>query len=71
MRDRYNSKMLLYVLDELFYIYAQIKNSHRDDKVVLAYEILCISANRCTDQHNGIEKMGVSNALALLNIEDA
>ena len=48
--------MLLYALDELFYVYAQIKNSQRDDKVVLAYEILCISANRCTDRRNGIEK---------------
>ena len=71
MRDGYHPKMLLYALDELFYIFAQIKNSHREDKVVLAYEILCISANRCTYQHNRIEKMGVPNALALLNIEDA
>ena len=60
MRDGYHPKMLLYALDELFYIYAQIKNSHSDDKVVLAYEILCISANRCTDQHNGIEKWAYS-----------
>ena len=29
MRDEYCPKMLLYVLDKLFYIYAQIKNSHR------------------------------------------
>ena len=71
MRDGYCPKMLLYPLDKLLYIYTQIKNSHRDDKVVLAYEILCISANRCTDQHNRIEKMGVPDALALLNIEDA
>ena len=71
MRDGYCPKMLLYALDKLFYVFAQIKNSHRDDKVVLAYEILCISANRCTDQCNGIEKMGVLDALALLNVEDA
>ena len=56
IRDGYHPKMLLYALDELFYIYAQIKNSQRDDKVMLAYEILCISANRCTDRCNGIEK---------------
>ena len=71
MRDGYHPKMLMYALDELFYIYAQIKNSQRDEKVVLAYEILCISANRCTDRCNGIEKTGVPDALALLNIEDA
>ena len=50
MRDRYHPKMLLYALHELFYIYAQVKNSQRpDEKLVLAYEILCISANCCTD----------------------
>ena len=50
MRDGYRPKMLLYVLDELFYVYAQVKNSQRvDDKLVLAYEILCISTNRRTD----------------------
>ena len=71
MRDGYHPKMLLYLLDKLFYVYAQIKNSQRDEKVVLAYEIFCISANRCTDRCNGIEKMGVPDALALLNVEDA
>ena len=71
MRDGYHSKMLLYALDKLFYVYAQIKNSPQNEKIMLAYEILCISGNRCTDRHKGIEKMGVPNALALLNIEDA
>ena len=50
MRDGYRPKMLLYALDKLFYIYAQVKNSRRPNKkLVLAYEILCISTNRCTD----------------------
>ena len=50
MRDGYHPKMLLYALDKLFYVYAQVKNSQRaDDKLMLAYEILCICANRCTD----------------------
>ena len=71
MRDGYRPKMLLYVLDELFYIYTQIKNSQRvDDKVVLAYEILCISTNPCMDWQNGVEKTGVPDALALLNVVD-
>ena len=71
MRDGYHPKMLLYVLDELFYVYVQIKNSQRvDNKLVLAYEILCISANWCTDQQNGIKKTGVPDALALLNMND-
>ena len=70
MRDRYHPKMLLYALDELFYVYAQIKDSPPDERVVLAYKILCILSNRCTDRCNGIEQTGVPDALALLNIED-
>ena len=71
MRDGYHPKMLLYALDELFYIYAQVKNSQRvDDKLMLAYEILCISANCCMDWQNGIKKTSMPNALALLNVED-
>ena len=71
MRDGYRPKMLLYALDKLFYVYAQIKNSQRaDDKLVLAYEILCISANHCMDWQNRVKKTGVPNALALLNMAD-
>ena len=66
MRDRYHPKMLLYVLDKLFYIYAQVKH----EKLMLTYEILCISANCCMDWCNGIEKTGMSDTLALLNVED-
>ena len=63
--------MLLYVLDELFYIYVQIKNSQRaDDKLVLTYEILCISTNRCADQQNGVEKTSMPDALALLSVNE-
>ena len=29
-----------------------------------------VSANRCTDRRNGIEKTGMPDALALLNVED-
>ena len=71
MRDGYHPKMLLYVLDKLFYIYAQIKNSQREDnKLMLAYEILCLSANHCMDQSNGVKKTGIPDALALLNMAD-
>ena len=71
MRDGYCPKMLLYALDKLFYIYMQIKNSQRvGDKLMLAYEILCISANHCTDRQNGVKKTGVPDALALLNVAD-
>ena len=63
--------MLLYTLDELFFVYAQIRDSPRDERVVLAYEILCISSIRCTNRWNGVEQTGVPDTLALLNTEDA
>ena len=58
MRNGYCPKMLLYALDELFYVYAQVKNSQRPDKkLVLAYEILCISTNCCTNRRNRIRRL--------------
>ena len=72
MRDGYQPKMLLFTLDELFYIYDQIKKQRRaDEKIVIAYEILCLSANQCTDRWHGLKKTAVPDALALLNIDDA
>ena len=70
MRDGYHPKMLLYTLDKLFYIYAKVKNSQRGDKVIQSYEILCISANQCTNWWNRIKKTSMPDALALLNVED-
>ena len=71
MRDGYWLKMLLFALDELFYIYSQIKNLQRaDEKIVIAYEILCLSTNQCTDRWHRLEKTGMPDALALLNIND-
>ena len=50
MRDIYQPKMLLFALDKLFYIYDQIKKQRRpDEKIVVAYEILCLSVNQCTE----------------------
>ena len=50
MRDGYQPKMLLFTLDELFYIYSQIKKQRRaNNKIVIAYKILCFSMNWCTD----------------------
>ena len=72
MRDGYCPKMLLFTLDELFYIYSQIKNLWRaNEKIVLTYEILCISTNWWTDRQHGVDKTGVPNTLALLNVNDA
>ena len=41
--------MLLFMLDELFYIFNQIKKQWRaDKKIAVAYEILCLSVQQCT-----------------------
>ena len=51
MRDGYRPKMLLFALDKLFYIFDQIKKQRRaDEKIVVTYEMLCLSAQRCTEQ---------------------
>ena len=72
MRDGYWPKMLLFMLDELFYIYSQIKNLQRaNKKIIVTYEILCLSMNRCTDQWHGLKETSVLDALALLNVNDA
>ena len=44
MHDGYRPKMLLYALDELFYIFDQVKwQWGLDEKIMIAYEILCLS----------------------------
>ena len=72
MCNGYRLKMLLFALDELFYIFDQIKKQWRvDEKIVVAYEILCLSTQRCNEQWHGVKKTGMPNALALLNVDDA
>ena len=71
MRDGYHPKMLLCALDELFFIYVQIRDPPQDERVVLAYEILCILSNRCTNRWNRVEQTGIPDALAVLNTKDA
>ena len=72
MCDGYRPKMLLFVLDKLFYIFDQIKKQRRvDEKIVVAYEILCISTQWCTKRRHAVEKTSVPDVLALLNMDDA
>ena len=72
MHDGYRPKMLLYALDELFSVFSQVKKQRSvDEKIVVAYEILCLSVLQCTKQRYGVEKTGVPDALALLNVNDA
>ena len=42
-----------------------------DAKIVVPYEILCLSMQRCTKWWHGVEKTDVPDALALLNMNDA
>ena len=44
MHNGYRPKMLLYTLDELFYVFDQMKwQQGLDEKIMIAYKILCLS----------------------------
>ena len=63
--------MLLYALDDLFYIFDQVKQQQgMDERLVRAYKILCLSMLQCTEQWHGAEKKGMPDALSLLNVND-
>ena len=68
----YRLKMLLYALDEIFYIYDQVKH-HRgiDEKLVMAHEILSLAVLCCTEHQGGMEKQGVPGAVLQINLNDA
>ena len=71
LHDGYWPKMLLYALDELFYVFDQVKwQQGMDEKLIVAYKILCHSTLRCTEWQHGYEKKGVSDALSLLNVNN-
>ena len=50
MREDYRPKMLLYTLDELFYIYDQVKH-HRgtDERIIVAYETISFTVLCCME----------------------
>ena len=71
LHEGYRPKMFLYALDELFYIYDQVKCQQGVDKrLVVAYEILGLAVLHCTKWWHGSEKQGMPDALSLLNIND-
>ena len=72
LHEGYRPKKLLYALDELFYIYDQMK-CHRDidEKLVVAYEILSLAMLHCTECQGGVEKQGVPDAVSQINLNDA
>ena len=70
--EGFQPKMLVYALDELFSIFDQVKRQRgKDEKLMVAYEILCLSVLWCTEQWHGYEKKGVPDALSLLHVNDA
>ena len=46
-------KMLLYALDELFYVFRKLGLNDVDGRQVLAYKILSLTSVCCTERHNG------------------
>ena len=71
LREGYQPKVLLYALDKLFYIFDQVKQQQgTDERLIVAYKILCLSTLRCIEWWHGSEKKGMPDALSLLNIND-
>ena len=67
--EGYQPKILLYTLYELFYVFDQVKQQRgMDEKLIVAYKILCLSTLQCTERQHGYEKKGVPDALSLLNV---
>ena len=72
MREGYRPKMLLYTLSKLFHIFDQVKwQQGTDEKLIVAYKTLYLSAMQCTKQWHGYGKKGMPDALSLLNINNA
>ena len=71
MWEGYRLKMLCYTLDKLSYIYDQVKH-HRgiDEKLVVAYGILSLTALHCTEHREWVEKTGRPDSLPLVNLKD-
>ena len=63
--------MLLYMLDELFYIYNQVRHQWGcDEKIIISYEILSIVVAHCMECCSGTEKRGMPDALSLINVNN-
>ena len=71
MREGYWPKTLLYALDELFYIFDQVKH-HRgiDKKLAVVYEILSLAALHCRECWGWVEKTSIPDAVLLVNLKD-
>ena len=71
MRDGYRPRMLLYALDELFYVHDKVRH-HRgcDGKIVVSYKILSLMVARCIERRHGTENRGMLDALSLINVND-
>ena len=71
LHEGYRPKMLLHAIDGLFYIFDQVEwQQGTDERLIIAYKILCLSTLQCTEWQLGVEKKGVPDALSLLNVND-
>ena len=71
LHEGYRPKMLLYALDELFYIIDQVKH-HRgiDEKLVVVYQILSLAVLCCTEHRGWVEKHSVLDTVLQMNLND-
>ena len=56
LHTSYNPCLLMYVLDELFFVFKKLWASNFDTQCMVAYEILQIALRQCTEWH-GSKKM--------------
>ena len=71
MWEGYRPKVLLYTLDELIYFNDQVKCHMRiNEKFVVAYEILSLTALHCMEHWGWVEKSGMPDAILLVNLID-
>ena len=56
LRTGSHSHMLLYMLDELFYVYKGVGGNDVDGQRVVAYEIHRVVSLHCTEQHSSQKK---------------
>ena len=69
--EGYRPKMLLYALDELFYIYDQVKHHWGvNEKLVVVYEVLSCATLCCMECQGGVEKQGMPDAVLQINLSD-
>ena len=73
LRIGYHPCILMYMLDELFFVFKKLWAANFDVQCVVAYDILQIASHRCTEQHGSKKKKGnmLGDAYPQVDFRDA